>query len=54
MVEATLVQPAQEVPVTLPDTPFQEVEDDYAQLPNLSPEEAHRLIERVNNQTPRP
>ena len=55
MVEATLVQPAPETrDATLPDTPFQEAEDDYAQLPNLSPEEAHRLIDRVKNQAPQP
>ena len=47
MVEATLAAPAVDLPQTLPDTPFQEGEDDYAQLPDLSPEEAHRLIERV-------
>ena len=53
MVEATLVQPAPELPATLPDTPFQEAEDDYAQLPSLSPEEAHRLVERVQAATPK-
>ena len=51
MVEATLTAPAAELPQTLPDTPFQEGEDDYAQLPDLSPEEAHRLIERVRTST---
>jgi hypothetical protein len=55
MVEATLAPP----PVTdqrdpLPDTPFQEGEDDYAQLPNLSPEQARRVIERVSSEDIRP
>jgi hypothetical protein len=54
MVEATLVQPAPESHETMPDTPFKEAEDDYAQLPNLSPEEARRLIEQVQGQAPRP
>ena len=31
----------------MPDTPFQEGEEDYVQLTNLSPEETHRLMERV-------
>jgi hypothetical protein len=48
MVEATLAAPAVEAAhETLPDTPFQEGEDDYAQLPDLTPEEAHQLVERV-------
>ena len=53
MVEATLVQPAPDLQ-TLPDTPFLEGEDDYAQLPDLSPEQAHRLFEQVSVQAPRP
>jgi hypothetical protein len=54
MVEATLVQPSPEPRETMPDTPFREAEDDYAQLPNLSPEEARRLVEQVQGQVPRP
>lgn len=53
MVEAALVQPAVETTrETLPDTPFQEGEDDYAQLPNLSPEQARMVIERVSQEDP--
>jgi len=56
LVEATLAPAAQaqDSRETLPDTPFQEGEEDYAQLPNLSPEEARRLIERVNSQSYQP
>ena len=57
LVEATLVQPAAEhgdARETLPDTPFQEGEEDYAQLPDLSPEQAHQLIQAVSAQAPRP
>jgi predicted anti-sigma-YlaC factor YlaD len=55
MVEATLAEPAAETRETLPDVPFQEGgEDDYAQLPDLSPEEAHRILERVRTPQPRP
>jgi hypothetical protein len=53
-VEATLVQPVLEPHDALPDTPFQEGEDDYAQLPNLSPEEANRFLERVRSRDHRP
>ena len=50
LVEATLAEPAAETShETLPDTPFQEGEDDYAQLPDLTPEEAHQLVERVRD-----
>jgi len=57
LVEATLVQPAAEpadLRDALPDTPFQEGEEDYARLPDLSPEQAHILIQRVGAQTTRP
>jgi hypothetical protein len=54
MVEATLTLPAAETHDALPDTPFQEGEDDYAQLPNLSPEQAQMVIERVSSQDDRP
>jgi len=47
MVEATLVPASLDSHETLPDTPFQEGEEDYAQLPNLSPEQARKVIERV-------
>jgi hypothetical protein len=48
MVEATLAAPAGEASHdALPDTPFQEGEDDYATLPDLTPEQAHQLVERV-------
>lgn len=49
LVEATLA-PAGETRDTLPDTPFQEGEDDYAQLPDLTPEQAQELVERVRTQ----
>ncbi len=51
MVEATLVPlaPAPDIRETLPDTPFQEGDEDLALLPNLSPEEAQRLMERVSS-----
>jgi predicted anti-sigma-YlaC factor YlaD len=52
MVEATLIPVAVETHDALPDTPFQEGEDDYAQLPNLSPEQARMVIERVSRQEP--
>jgi hypothetical protein len=55
MVEATLTPlPAMDPHDALPDTPFQEGEDDYAQLPNLSAEQARMVIERVRNQDDRP
>jgi hypothetical protein len=54
MVEATLVPVSADSHETLPDTPFQEGEEDYAQLPNLSPEQAQKVIERVRNQDNRP
>jgi len=54
MVEATLAPATVETHDTLPDTPFLEGEEDYVQLPNLSPEEAHALIERVRSQDSRP
>jgi hypothetical protein len=54
MVEATLVQPAPEPHVALPDTPFLEGEEDYAQLPDLNPEQVHRFMERVRAQDNRP
>ncbi len=54
MVEATLVPVGADSHETLPDTPFQEGEDDYAQLPNLSPEQAREVIERVRSQDNRP
>jgi len=54
MVEATLVPVSFDSHETLPDTPFQEEEEDFAQLPNLSPEEARKLIERVRTQDNRP
>ena len=54
MVEATLVPVSADSHETLPDTPFQEGEEDYAQLPNLSPEQARMVIERVRNQDDRP
>jgi len=54
LVEATLVQPAADSHETLPDTPFLEGEEDYAQLPNLSPEQAHQLIQRVGGQEAQP
>ncbi|MDR3672249.1 MAG: hypothetical protein P4L36_15480 [Holophaga sp.] len=54
MVEATLATPALETHDALPDTPFQEGEEDYAQLPNLSPEQARIVIERVSSQDYRP
>jgi anti-sigma factor RsiW len=54
MVEATLAPPAADPHETLPDTPFQEGEEDYAQLPNLSPEQARKVIERVRSQDNRP
>jgi hypothetical protein len=47
MVEAALVPVSLDSHVTLPDTPFQEGEEDYAQLPNLSPEQARKVIEQV-------
>ena len=47
MVEAALVPVSLDSHETLPDTPFQEGEEDYAQLPNLSPEQARKVIERV-------
>ena len=53
MVEATLAPSAPEHDA-LPDTPFLEGEEDYAQLPSLSPEQAHQLIERVRGQEARP
>lgn len=53
MVEATLT-PAADVRDALPDTPFLEGEEDFAQLPNLSPEQAQQVIERVSNQENRP
>jgi len=52
LVEATLVPAAVETHDALPDTPFQEGEDDYAQLPNLSPEQARMVIERVSRLEP--
>jgi hypothetical protein len=54
MVEATLVPVSLDNHETLPDTPFQEGEEDYAQLPNLSPEQARQVIERVRSQDIRP
>jgi hypothetical protein len=54
MVEATLVPVSLDSHDTLPDTPFQDGEEDYAQLPNLSPEQARKVIERVRNQDNRP
>ena len=55
MVEAELAPlPAAETHEALPDTPFQEGEDEYAQLPEMTPEEAHRFMERVRSRSPRP
>jgi hypothetical protein len=55
LVEATLAQPLPDAhETTLPDTPFMEGEEEYAQLPTLSPEQAHRLIQRISSQDPRP
>lgn len=54
MVEATLVPASLDVHDPLPDTPFQEGEEDYAQLPNLSPEQARKIIEQVSTQDNRP
>ena len=54
MVEATLVPTAVDGHETLPDTPFQEGEDDFAQLTELSPEQARKVIEQVRNQDNRP
>jgi hypothetical protein len=54
LVEATLTVPAADGRDSLPDTPFQDGEEEYAQLPNLSPEQAHTLIERVSSQDDRP
>jgi hypothetical protein len=54
VVEATLAPAAFDAHDPLPDTPFQEGEDDFAQLPSLSPEQAQQLIERVSNQEDRP
>jgi len=55
MVEAELAPPpAAEPREALPDTPFQEGEDDYAQLPEMTPEEAHRFMERVRTRDNRP
>ncbi|MGA2081294.1 MAG: hypothetical protein ABSH53_11865 [Holophaga sp.] len=56
MVEAELAPPpAVAYPhEALPDTPFQEGEDDYAQLPEMTPEEAHRFMERVRSRETRP
>jgi hypothetical protein len=54
MVEATLAQPLPDTHETLPDTPFTEGEEEYAQLPTLSPEQAHRLIQQISSQDPRP
>ena len=50
LVEATLAQPVQETHETLPDTPFQEGDEDYAQLPNLSPEQTRMVIQRVSQE----
>ena len=49
-----LTPPAAEGREPLPDIPFQEGEDDYAQLPDLSPEQTRLLIERVSVQEHRP
>ena len=54
VVEATLAPFASDAHDPLPDTPFQEGEDDFAQLPSLSPEQAREVIERVSNQEDRP
>ena len=54
LVEATLAPPAAEGHETLPDIPFQEGEDDYAQLPDLTPEQTRLLLERVGSQENRP
>ncbi len=52
--EATLAPVNVDVQDPLPDTPFQEGEDDYAQLPNLTPEQAQQIIERVSSADDRP
>ena len=54
MVEATLVPVSFDSHETLPDTPFQEGEEEFAQLPNLSPEQAQKVIEQVRTQDDRP
>ena len=54
MVEATLAPAGTDLRDALPDTPFLEGEEDFAQLPNLSPEQAQEVIERVSSQENRP
>jgi len=54
LVEATLAPAAADGHDPLPDTPFQQGEDDYVQLTDLSPEQAHILIQRVSAQDHRP
>ena len=45
VVEATLAPPSKDS--TLPDTPFQEGDDEVSQLHQLSPEEAKALLDRL-------
>jgi hypothetical protein len=54
LVEATLVQPPAETRETLPDAPFQEADDDYTHINELSPEQAHVLLERVRTPAQHP
>jgi hypothetical protein len=54
LVEASVVPAAAEVHETLPDAPFREAEDDYAQITDLSPEQARTLMERVRGRSQRP
>ena len=48
LVEANVAQPAVDLRETLPDTPFREAEDDYAQISALSPDQARALVEKVS------
>lgn len=55
MVEATLAPPAAtDSHEPLPDIPFQEDDEDFAQLPNLSPEQTRQVLEQVRSQENHP
>jgi len=54
LVEATLAPAPVEAPAALPESPFQQGDDDLAQLHKLSPEEAKAIIDRLEPQKAKP
>jgi len=52
LVEATLPKPAETMEITVPDAPFQDHDEEAAQIQSLSPEEMKALLKRLDAPAP--